>query len=78
MGQSLSKCEVCALCSSPLELNSSKRVAMEMKQSLVPASGDIGVAPLKRKIKKSTGVEGGCECEGEWGRVSVKLSTEWV
>lgn len=58
---------MCALCSSPLEVDGSKRVAMEMKQSLVPAASDSGVAPLARKNERSTGAEGGCEGEGECG-----------
>lgn len=65
MGQSLSTSEVCALCHSPLELDGSKHVAMETKQSLVPVPGGTGVAPLKRKLRTSTGAEGGCECDGE-------------
>lgn len=65
MGQALSRREVCALCYSPLEVDGSKRVAMEMKQSLVPAACGSGVAPLTRKTERSTGAKGGCEGEGE-------------
>ena len=66
MGQALSRREVCALCYSPLEVDSSKCVAMEMKQSLVPAACGSGVAPLTRKTERSTGAKGGCEGEGEY------------
>ena len=51
---------------------------MEMKQSLLPASDDSGVTPLKRKVERPSGAEGGCECEGEQGGENVRVSGRGV